>query len=528
MLNAPYPVVLAILDGWGIASPSRGNAITLAYTPNFNNFIRTYPATTINAASEAVGLPWAEVGNSEVGHLNIGGGKIVLQNLRLINNAITVGNYFTNSAFLEAIEHVKKNNSKLHLIGLASEGSIHSSLNHLNALLELCQQQKIKEVYIHAILDGRDTSHNDGINYISQLSNRLRSMGFGKIASLSGRFYAMDRDNHWDRIGKAYLAMVKGKADFVAEDPIQAIEDSYHRQVFDEEFVPTVIVSEGKPIATINDNDAAIFFNFRSDRARQLTKAFCLPGFDKFTGRDYLKNFIFVTMMEYEKNLPVRVAFQPDRVQIPIAKVISDAGLKQLHIAETEKYAHVTFFFNGGKEEPFPGEDRIIIPSPAVASYAEKPEMSAYQVKDQVIAAINSGAYHFIVVNFANADMVGHTGNLEATRLAVETIDHCLGEITAAISNTQGTLAITADHGNAEELLNLHNGEINKEHSNNPVPFILVGQNWLGKKNIWPMIPHNDLTHVQPIGQLSDITPTILHLMNLPIPSDMAKAKSLI
>lgn len=521
MLDAPYPVILLILDGWGIASPSRGNAVTLSYTPNYNNLIRSYPTTAIQASGESVGLPWGEMGNSEVGHMNLGGGKVPYQNLPFINRAISNNTFNSNQSFLAAIAHAKKNNSKLHIMGLISEGCIHSSLNHLYALLELCQQQQVKEVYIHAFLDGRDTPHNSGLDYINKLSNRLKTNGFGKIATLSGRFYAMDRDNHWDRIAKAYLAMTQGVADFKAEDPIQAVEDSYQRQVFDEEFKPTVIVQQGKPVATVCENDAIIFFNFRADRARQITKAFCLPGFDKFPNRIYLRNLLFVAMMEYEKNLPVKIAFSPDKIKVPVAKVVADAGLRQIHIAETEKYAHITFFYNGGIEDPFNGEERIIIPSPAVSSYAEKPEMSAQAVKDQVLAVINSGAYHFVAVNFANADMVGHTGNLAATKKAIETLDVCLGEIISAISNTNGTLIITADHGNAEEKINLQSGEISKEHTKNPVPLFLVGRQWLGQKNIWSTIPHNDLSHVQPVGVLSDVAPTVLHLLNLPIPPEM-------
>lgn len=529
MLNAPYPVVLAILDGWGVASPSRGNAITLAYTPNYNELIQRYPATTLQASGEIVGLPLGDMGNSEVGHLNLGGGRIIYQNLQLINHAISDASFFNNQALKGALQNVKNNQSSLHLMGLVSEGGIHSSLNHLYALLELCRQEGVKDVYIHAFLDGRDTPHNSALTYVNQLQSRLQAMGIGKIATLMGRFYAMDRDNHWERIAQAYYAMALGQAQFKAADPLAAIEASYRRQVFDEEFQPTVITNaDGSPLATIKEKDSVIFFNFRSDRARQLTKAFVLPGWEKFPNRLYLHNLFFVTMMEYEKNLPVHIAFMPDKIQTPVAKIISDAGLRQLHIAETEKYAHVTFFFNGGQEEPFKGEDRIIVPSPQVASYAEKPEMSALAVKDKVVAAINGGQYHFIVVNFANADMVGHTGNLEATKKAVQYIDQCLGEIAQAINNTAGTLLITADHGNAEEVFNLHTGEIDKEHSVCPVPFIIVGRGWPEKKILWPQIPLNDLSQILPSGALFDVAPTILHLLNLPKSPDMSKSSSLI
>ncbi|MFH0819329.1 MAG: 2,3-bisphosphoglycerate-independent phosphoglycerate mutase [Patescibacteria group bacterium] len=527
MLNEPFPVVLLILDGFGIATPSRGNAISMAYTPNFTNLINTYPATTLQASGEMVGLPFAEMGNSEVGHLNIGGGRKVDQNLQLLNNKIMDNSFAENQAFAKAIQHVKNNNSRLHIMGLTSEGGIHSALNHLYALLEICQQQEIKEVYIHAFLDGRDTAHNSGLKYISDLENRMRSMGVGKIASLAGRFYAMDRDNHWDRIAKAYRAMVLGQADYQADNALQAIEDSYHRQVFDEEFIPTVITDQGKPVATIQDNDSLIFINFRADRARQMTKAFCLPGFDKFSEHSYMRNLCFATMMEYEKNLPVNVAFFPDKINMPLARVISEAGLRQIHIAETEKYAHVTFFFNGGREEAFTNEDRVIIPSPAVSSYAQAPQMSAMSVKDKIVEAINGGEYHFILANFANADMVGHTGDIAAAKIAVETLDRCLGEIVPALLNTNGTLIITADHGNAEEMLNLVDGNINKEHSTNPVPFILVGRRWMGRKNMWPTTMAGDLSYNIPSGVLSDIAPTVLNIMNLPIPAEMTQASLL-
>ncbi|MFA6475214.1 MAG: 2,3-bisphosphoglycerate-independent phosphoglycerate mutase [Patescibacteria group bacterium] len=528
MLGQGWPIVLVIFDGFGIAAPSRGNAVTLAHMPHFNQFTREYPTLTVQASGEVVGLPWGEMGNSEVGHLNIGGGKVIYQSLPFINKAIFDGTFNTNEKFLEVIKHVKEKNSTLHLMGLVSDGGIHSTQNHLYALLELCQQQQVHKVAIHAFLDGRDTPRNGALHYIQTLQQRLQKLGFGYIASLAGRFWAMDRDNHWERIETAYNAIAEGKAKNTATDPAQAIEASYQRSVYDEEFEPTVIVgADGKPLATVNDNDAIIFFNFRADRARQMTKAFVLPGFNKFTQTKSYKTLPFVTMMEYEKNLPVKIAFVPDHIQEPVAKIVSDAGLLQLHIAETEKYAHVTFFLNGGREEAYPGEERVMIPSPRVSSYAEIPEMSAGGVRDAVIQGIRAGKYHYIVANFANADMVGHTGNLEATKKAIEFLDQCLADIVAVVLQTDATLVLTADHGNAEEMYDLQTGEIDKEHSTNPVPFMIIGNRWAPMKSAWPQIPMNDLSQLQPLGVLSDVAPTMLRLMGLPVPAEMS-ARSLI
>lgn len=527
MLGEGFPVVLVVFDGFGVAAPSRGNAITLAYKPNFDQAIRTYPAITLQASGEVVGLPWAEMGNSEVGHLNIGGGKIVYQNLPYINRAISDGSFYQNEQFVAALNHVKDNKSRLHLMGLVSDGGIHSSQSHLYALLEMCQKQGIHEVFIHAFLDGRDTPHNSALGYIQQLQQRLQMIGFGKIASLAGRFWAMDRDNHWERIEVAYNAIAQGQAKYTAVDPIQAIESSYQRQVFDEELEPTVILENNQPVGTVHDNDAIIFFNFRSDRARQLTKAFVLPTFTKFERAQYFQNVPFVTMMEYEKNLPVKIAFIPDQINNPVAKVISDAGLTQLHIAETEKYAHVTFFLNGGREEAFPNEERVMIPSPRVSSYKEVPEMSAFAVRDAIIQGIQQQRFHFIAANFANADMVGHTGDLNATKQAVEALDKCLGDLINVVLQYNCTLILTADHGNAEEMYDLQTGQVNKEHTTNPVPCLIIGNRWAQVKPMWPKIPLNDLSQLQPDGVLSDVAPTLLRLLGLPVPEEMT-ARSLI
>lgn len=519
--NRPKPVVLIILDGWGAAPPSRSNAITMAKTPALTNLIKTYPAMTLQASGEAVGLSWGEIGNSEVGHLNIGSGKLIYQNLPRINKSISDGSFFENEKFLEAIAHAKKNKSKLHLMGLISSGGVHSHIDHLFAFMELCSREKFTEVYIHGFLDGRDMPYNSGIDFVSKIVEKSKEFDLGKIASLSGRFYAMDRDNHWERVVLAYNAMVKGESKESYADPVEAVRASYDNKVYDEEFVPAVITEDGKPLARIENGDSVIFFNFRSDRARELTKVLALPGFDKFE-REYFKDLYFVSMTEYEKDLPVEVAYLPELIKEPLAKVISDAGLTQLHIAETEKYAHVTFFFNGGMEKEFPGEERILVPSPRVASYSDKPEMSAKDVTKKIIDAIMADKFDFIVLNFANCDMVGHTGNLKATIKAVETVDSCVKKITEVILAKNGVALLTADHGNAEELVNLQSGEIDKEHSTYPVPFLLVSKQWEGKNAGLQEMPGGDLSLLQPSGLLSDVAPTIIKILGLKQPKEMS------
>jgi 2,3-bisphosphoglycerate-independent phosphoglycerate mutase len=520
-MNRPKPVVLMILDGWGVAPPSRSNAITLAKTPEMTSLIAAYPAMTLQASGEAVGLSWGEIGNSEVGHLNLGSGKLIYQNLPRINRAISDGAFFKNEKFLAAIANARKNKSKLHLMGLISSGGVHSHIDHLFALLELCAREKFSDVYIHGFLDGRDMPYNSGIDFVTKIQAKIKEVGVGQIATLSGRFYAMDRDNHWERIVLTYNAMVKGEAKDKFDDPTAAVNASYGNKVYDEEFIPLVITRDGSAVATIGDKDSVIFFNFRADRAREISKVFVLPGFDKFE-REYFKNLFFVAMTEYEKDLPLEVAFPPETIDEPLAKVIADAGLKQLHIAETEKYAHVTFFFNGGAEKEFSGEERILVPSPRVSSYADKPEMSAKEVAKKITDAIMEDKYDFIVVNFANGDMVGHTGNLKATIAAVETVDACVKKIVEVVLAKGGVALITADHGNAEELINMQSGEIDKEHSTYPVPFIIVSKELEGKNAGLQEVPGSDLSLVQPSGLLSDVAPTILKIMNLPQPQDMS------
>lgn len=520
--NKKKPVVLLILDGWGAAPPSRSNAITMAKTPAMSSLVKTYPAMTLQASGEAVGLSWGEIGNSEVGHLNLGSGKLVYQNLPRINKSISDGSFFENEKFLEAIDRAKKNKGDLHLMGLISTGGVHSHLDHLFALLELCQREKFKNVYIHGFLDGRDMPYNSGIDFVEKIKAKCEELGVGEIATLSGRFYAMDRDNHWERVVTAYNAIAKGESKEKYNDPIEAVRASYDIKIYDEEFLPAVITDEsGRPVSQVKDKDSVVFFNFRSDRGRELTKVFVLPGFDKFE-REYFKNLFFVTMTEYEKDLPVEIAFPPETIDEPLARVISEAGKKQLHIAETEKYAHVTFFFNGGIEKEFAGEERVLVPSPRVASYADKPEMSAKEVAKKVAEAVLADKYDFIVVNFANGDMVGHTGNLKATIKAVETVDACVGKITEAVLAKDGVTLVTADHGNAEELVNMQSGDIDKEHSTYPVPLVIVSREWEGKNAGFQEVPNGDLSLVQPAGLLSDVAPTIIKIMGLKQPKSMS------
>ncbi len=523
MSNRPKPVVLVILDGWGIAPPGEGNAIAQANTAVMDKLITNYPAVVLQASSEEVGLRFGEMGNSEVGHTTLGAGRVLYQNLPRISRTIKDGSFFKNEIFLKAISQVKKNKSKLHLVGLVSEGGVHSHLDHLLALLDLAKEKKVKEVYIHAILDGRDTLPDVAGDFIKKVEAKIKKIKLGKIATLAGRYYAMDRDNHWERTEKAYRAMVFGESKEQFEDPEKALKESYKKKIYDEHFMPVVITEKGEPVAKVEDQDSVIFFNFRADRGRQLTKIFTLPDFDKFE-RPYFANLFFVTMMEYEKDLPVEVAFPPQTVENPIAKIISDADLKQLHIAETEKYVHVTFFFNGMRDIKYPGEDQVVIPSPRVSSYDQVPEMSAGKVTERILKEIKADNYDFIIVNFANPDMVGHSGNLKAVIRAIEFLDNCLGQIVDLVLAKEGVIVITADHGNAEELINLQTGEKLKDHSTNPVPLIIVGKEWEGQTAGSPEGVGADLSLIQPEALLSDVAPTVLKIMNLKIPKEMTGA----
>jgi len=465
-------------------------------------------------------LSFGEMGNSEVGHLNIGAGRVYYQTLPRINKTISDGSFFENKAFVSAAEQVKNNKSQLHIVGLVSPGNVHASQEHLYALIEFAKKQKVKRVYIHVILDGRDSIYNSGIDFVKQLQTKMKKTKVGEIASVSGRYYAMDRDNRWDRVEKAYNTIAHGQSAEYFKDPIDAIEASYKKEVYDEEFVPVVIGKEGKPTAVVESGDAVIFFNFRPDRARQLTKAFVLPGFSKFE-REYIKDLFFVTMTEYEKEIPVTVAYPPMVVYNCLAEVLSKAKLKQYHIAETEKYAHITFFLNGTVEDPFEGEDRMIIPSPKVSSYDQAPEMSASSIAKEIIKVIDADKYDVIILNFANADMVGHTGDLKATIKACEVIDKHLGKIAEYILAKDGVLLVTADHGNAEEVTNLQTGKMDKEHSTNPVPFLIIAHTYKGQAGPTGDPPDGDLSLMHPVGVLADVAPTMLKILGVEKPKEM-------
>lgn len=516
----PRPAVLMMLDGWGIAPDGDGNAITKAKTPVTDMLTERYPTMTLRASGEAVGLSWGEMGNSEVGHMTCGAGAVHYQSMPRIERDIVNKSFFQNSVFVKAIEQVKATDGTLHLMGIMSSGKVHGFDGHCYALLELAKEHKVKDVAVHVILDGRDSVYNSGIDFINSLQQKIADIGVGKIATISGRYFAMDRDNRWDRTQKAYNAIALGVSPVMAEDPAEAVNQSYAREVYDEEFIPTVITKKGAPVSTVKPGDAMIFFNFRPDRARQITKAFVLPSFDKFE-RAYIDNLVFVTMGEYEKGLPVDVAYPPLQIKNCLSEVLSNAGLVQLHIAETEKYAHVTFFFNGTREDPFPNEDRAIIPSPHIASYDKQPEMSAYEITDRVIKEIKTDNYDVIIMNFANPDMVAHTGNFEATVKAVEVVDQCIGRIVQEVLKKNGVLLITADHGNTEEVSNLQTGEMDKEHSTNPIPLWIVGKQFEGQAGSAGDIPNGDLSLVPPIGMIADVAPTLLKILGIEQPDEM-------
>jgi 2,3-bisphosphoglycerate-independent phosphoglycerate mutase len=510
------PLALVILDGWGITKPSVGNAITQAKPLFFNSLTKNYPSTRLFASEEKVGLPRGVFGNSEVGHLNIGAGRVIYQDLLRINQAIVDKTFFSNPKFLAAAAQVKKNKSALHIMGLLSDGRVHSSLDHLFALIDFAKSAKIKNVYIHVFLDGRDTPYNKGLVFVKKLEKKLAEAGVGQIASVSGRFYAMDRDNHWERISKAYQALVDGVGPKFSSAS-EAVRASYRQKIYDEEMRPALIEKKSR-INLIESGDAVIFFNYRADRARELTKALTLPRLvapELIRGK-ILHHLYFVAFTAYEKKLPIQVAFPSVPPKNCLGAVLSKDGLKQLRIAETEKYAHVTYFFNGGIEKPFSGEDRILIPSPRVDSYAQQPEMSAFKITDRLIKELKRHYYDFILVNFANADMVGHTGNMVAAEKGIRAVDAGLKKIAAEILKQNGILLVTADHGNADEMYDVKKHQIIKEHSLNPVPFIMVAKDLALKtpKNI-------ALDQVRPSGCLSDIAPTILKLFGLPQPKDM-------
>lgn len=499
------PVMLMILDGFGIAPKSEGNAVSLAKKPNFDRLIEKYPNSQLQASGLEVGLPEGQMGNSEVGHLNIGSGRIVYQELTRITKAIADGDFFENEALKIAMDNAKKNGAALHLMGLLSDGGVHSHIDHLRGLLEFAKNEGVTNVFVHGFMDGRDVAPSSGKEFIEKTEAMMAEVGVGKIATVCGRYYAMDRDNRWERVELAYNALVLGKGE-TANSAVEAIERSYHDNKTDEFVLPTVITADGAPTAKIKNGDSVIFFNFRPDRAREITRAINDKEFTGFN-RETL-NLTFVTMTQYDKTLEgVHVAYKPQTLDNTLGEYVSSKGLKQLRIAETEKYAHVTFFFNGGVEKENPGEDRKVIPSPKVATYDLKPEMSAYEVTDELINRLDSDKYDMIILNFANPDMVGHTGVVEAAVKAIEAVDDCLGKIVDKVLEKDGCVFITADHGNAETMIDFSTGTPFTAHTTDPVPFVWVANDTEGKKL-------ND-------GKLADIAPTMLNQLGLEVPAEM-------
>lgn len=506
------PCLLMILDGWGIRESSEANAVALARTPHLDDYFRRCAHTRLMCSGEAVGLPEGTMGNSEVGHLNIGAGRIVYQELLRINNAIADGSFFTNAALVEAMQHVRKTGRTLHLLGLVSDGGVHSHIEHIKALLRMARQQEVPHVSIHAILDGRDTAPDSGIGFIRELQAYLEVHQYGQIATICGRYYAMDRDRRWDRTLRAYELYTQGQGR-VAADPVQAVRDAYDRQETDEFVQPIVLQNKGPASGPIQDNDSLIFFNFRADRTRQITRAFTQSEFDGFARQIIPRLARFVCLTRYDETFDLPVAYSPVHLTDILGEIVSRHQIPQLRIAETEKYAHVTYFFNGGEEAPFAGEDRCLVASPRdVATYDLKPVMSAAAVTEGLLARMEQQDYGLIVLNFANMDMVGHTGVLEAAITACETVDTCIGRIVPAFLARGGAVIITADHGNAETMRD-EQGQMHTAHTLNPVPLILI----------------NDRFPARPLRQgiLADIAPTILALLGLPQPAAMT-GKSLL
>ncbi len=500
------PVALIIMDGYGINSDSYGNAITAANTPNLDKYFKECPNTIIGASGLDVGLPDGQMGNSEVGHTNIGAGRIVYQMLVKISKDIKDGVFFNNPALVEAMENCKANGSALHLMGLLSPGGVHSHTEHLYGLLEMAKKNGIEKVYVHAYLDGRDVPPSSAAEFMEEAVAEMKKIGAGKVATISGRYYAMDRDNAWDRVVKAYDAQVFGEG-VQENDPVEAIKNSYANGVTDEFMLPTVIDKDG----VINEGDSVVFFNFRPDRARQITRAFVDPEFAGFERRKGYFPVTFVCMAQYDASMPnVLVAYPPEQLTMTYGEYIAKCGKTQLRIAETQKYAHVTFFFNGGEEKQFDGEDRILIQSPDVPTFDLKPEMSAYEVTEAVLKAIESDKYDTIILNYANCDMVGHTGIFDAAKAAVEAVDECVGKMVDAVLAKGGAALITADHGNADKLLEA-DGSPFTAHTTNPVPLIVVGHDCKLREG----------------GVLADLCPTMLEIMELPQPAEMT-GKSLI
>ncbi|MBQ8590016.1 MAG: 2,3-bisphosphoglycerate-independent phosphoglycerate mutase [Firmicutes bacterium] len=498
--------MLMILDGYGLAAPSEGNAIAQANTPCLDRLFSEYPHTQLGASGLSVGLPDGQMGNSEVGHLNIGAGRVVYQELTKITKAINEGRFFDNEALSDAMDHVLQNDSALHLCGLLSDGGVHSHLTHLFALIDMAKQKGVSEVYVHALLDGRDVPPRCALTYVEQLENHMKEQGVGAIATIAGRYYGMDRDNRWERVVLAYDAMTSGEGE-TATSASEAVEKAYLREENDEFVRPTVILRNDAPVATVNDGDAFVFFNFRPDRAREITRCFVDPDFSGFERKKVADDLMYICFTQYDATMPnVKVAFPPQSLDNTLGQYLASNGKKQLRIAETEKYAHVTFFFNGGVEAPNEGEDRILIPSPKVATYDLQPEMSAYEVTDRVVEQIESEVYDAIILNFANCDMVGHTGVLSAAVKAVEAVDTCVGKIVETLKAHGGRLILTADHGNADCMLD-EEGRIVTAHSLNPVPVLVMDL----ERNV----------QLTDDGVLADLAPTLLDLMDMEAPEEM-------
>jgi 2,3-bisphosphoglycerate-independent phosphoglycerate mutase len=526
MPNRPKPLVLTILDGWGYSPKTENNAIALARKPTYDKLLAEFPNTLIYTSGRYVGLPDGQMGNSEVGHLNIGAGRVVYMDIVRIDLMIENGEFFKHPVLVDAMTHAKINGRKLHVFGLISDGGVHSMNTQLYALLKMCKQQGVDRVFVHCFMDGRDTPPNSGAGYVEQLQQKMREYGVGKIASVSGRYYAMDRDKRWERVKKAFDAMVHAKGEggtFV--DPVQGIKESYNKGVTDEFILPFVCTDpKGTPLATIDDEDACICINFRADRVREITRALCRnSGLSKEAGRELEgwesldqtiprdeapKNLKYVTMTQYDAKFTLPYVVPPESLDNILANVMAQVKMRNLRAAETEKYAHVTYFFNGGVEKPFPGEDRLLVQSPKVATYDLKPEMSAEGIADGVVKAINDTAFDVIVVNFANADMVGHSGKIEPTIKAVETVDYCLGRLYGAVKQHGGAMLITADHGNAEMMVDPVTGGAHTYHTTNPVPFIVVSED--AKKYT-----------LRTDGALQDIAPTVLGILGVPQPKEM-------
>lgn len=505
MSKTPKPLALIILDGWGYSEDPRHNAIIEAKTPVFDKLWKQYPHTLIKASGAEVGLPAGQMGNSEVGHLNIGSGRVVYQEYTRVSRAIRTGSFFSNCTLTEAIDKAIENNSAVHIMGLLSPGGVHSHELHIHAMTKLAADRGMKKVYLHAFLDGRDTAPKSAEKSITDMQTVFDEQGSGRFASVVGRYYAMDRDSRWDRVKSSYDAMAEGQSNFTAATALEALEQAYQRDETDEFVQATTIIPEGKKAVRMKDGDVLIFMNYRSDRAREITRPFIEDNFEAFKRERMIKLAEFVSLTEYSSKFDIPVAFPPERLTNVFGEYISNLGLRQLRIAETEKYAHVTFFFNGGIEDPFPYEDRILIKSPDVTTYDLQPQMNAPELTDKLISAIKSGKYDTIICNFANPDMVGHTGNESAAIEAIEALDGILKKLSHTILKVGGEMLITADHGNAELMMNEDTGQAHTAHTCNPVPFIYLGRDAV----------------MADTGALSDIAPTMLYLMGIEVPSEM-------